>query len=424
MKKASLLIGELENDNHRKRIEDIYVDVTMYKNMKNRYIEALSTFIGLYGDQDVEIYSTPGRSEVCGNHTDHQNGQVLATAVNLDIIAVVSKNDNEVRIKDAYNIQPIAIDDLEIRNDEFETSEALIRGTLARFKQLGYTIGGFNAFLTSDVPQGSGLSSSAAFEVMVGTILSGLYNDMKIDPVVLAQIGQYSERNYFGKPCGLMDQCACSIGGLIHIDFKDPEGPKVSMVDTDFSKFRHSLCILDVNASHADLTDEYAAIPKEMASVARFFDKDFLSEIDFEDFYDNIPAIRQKTGDRAVLRVLHFFNENTRVAQAVTALDNDEFDLFKEIIAKSGDSSFKYLQNVYSNSNLENQAVSVALGLSESILGDHGICRVHGGGFAGTIQCFVEDNFVDVYKREIEKIFGTGMCHVLKIRHFGGIKVM
>lgn len=424
MKKASLLIGELKNDDHRKRIEDIYVDATMYKNMKNRYIEALATFIGLYGDQDVAIYSTPGRSEVCGNHTDHQNGQVLATAVNLDIIAVVSKNDSEVRIKDAYNIQPIAIDDLEIRNDEFETSEALIRGTLARFKQLGYAIGGFNAFLTSDVPQGSGLSSSAAFEVMVGTILSGLYNDMKIDPVVLAQIGQYSERNYFGKPCGLMDQCACSIGGLIHIDFKDPEGPQVSMVDTDFSKFRHSLCILDVNASHADLTDEYAAIPKEMASVARFFGKDFLSEISYSDFYDNIPAIRQKAGDRAVLRALHFFNENTRVAQAVSALDNDEFDLFKDIIAKSGDSSFKYLQNVYSNSNLENQAVSVALGLSESILGDHGICRVHGGGFAGTIQCFVEDDFVDVYKREIEKIFGTGMCHVLKIRHFGGIKVM
>ena len=233
MEKASYLIEELKNDKFKQRIEDIYVDDMMDEKMKNRYIAAITKFMNLYGDHDVEIYSTPGRSEVCGNHTDHQNGEVLATAVNMDIIAVVAKNDHEVKITDAYNLKAIPIDDLEIKEDELETSEALIRGTLARFKQLGYAIGGFNAFMTSDVPAGSGLSSSAAFEVMIGTILSGLYNDMKIDPVEIAKIGQYSERNYFGKPCGLMDQCACSIGGLIHIDFQNKNNPEVSKIDTD-----------------------------------------------------------------------------------------------------------------------------------------------------------------------------------------------
>ncbi|MDD3027490.1 MAG: galactokinase family protein [Erysipelotrichaceae bacterium] len=424
MEKASYLIEQFKNDKLKQRIEDIYVDEKMYEKMKNRYVAAITKFISLYGDQDVEIYSTPGRSEVCGNHTDHQNGEVLATAVNMDIIAVVAKNDHEVKITDAYYLKAIPIDDLEIKNNELETSEALIRGTLARFKQLGYAIGGFNAFMTSDVPAGSGLSSSAAFEVMIGTILSGLYNDMKIDPVEIAKIGQYSERNYFGKPCGLMDQCACSIGGLIHIDFQNKDNPKVNKIDTDFSKFKHSLCIVDVNASHADLTGEYAAIPQEMASVANCFGKDLLREVDSADFYNQISAIRQKTSDRAVLRALHFFNENIRVEQAVEALTNGEFDSFKKIIAASGNSSFKYLQNVYSNNDYSHQAVSIALGLSEVILGSHGVCRVHGGGFAGTIQCFVEDDYVATYKKEIEKHFGEGKCHVLKIRPYGGIKAI
>ena len=424
MEKASYLIEELKNDKFKQRIEDIYVDDMMYEKMKNRYIAAITKFISLYGDHDVEIYSTPGRSEVCGNHTDHQNGEVLATAVNMDIIAVVSKNDHEVKITDSYNLKAISIDDLDIKNDEKETSEALIRGTLARFKQLGYAIGGFNAFMTSDVPAGSGLSSSAAFEVMIGTILSGLYNDMKIDPVEIAKIGQYSERNYFGKPCGLMDQCACSIGGLINIDFQNKNNPEVSKIDTDFSKFKHSLCIVDVNASHADLTGEYAAIPQEMAEVANCFGKDLLREVDFADFYNQISTIRQKTSDRAVLRALHFFNENIRVEQAVESLTNGEFDSFKQIIEASGNSSFKYLQNVYSNNDYSHQAVSIALGLSEVILGSHGVCRVHGGGFAGTIQCFVEDGYVATYKKEIEKHFGEGKCHVLKIRPYGGIKAI
>ena len=306
-------------------------------------------------------------------------------------------------LSDDYDIQTIDIDDLAKRDNETESSEGLIRGVLARFKELGFAIGGFQAYMTSDVLQGSGLSSSAAFEVMIGTILSGLYNDMKIDPVTIAQVGQYSENVYFGKPCGLMDQCACSVGSLIHIDFKDNEHPIVNKIDVDFPEFEHSLCIVDVHASHADLTDDYASIPYEMKQVAKFFGKEFLRDVDEKDFYAQLPEVRIATTDRAVLRTIHLFEENKRVEKAVLALKKNDFDTFKEVIKASGDSSFKYLQNIYSNHYVDQQAVSIALALSEEILKDQGVCRVHGGGFAGTIQAFVKDEFVETYKAEIEK---------------------
>ncbi len=425
MKKASELIKEFEGNRHDKRIEDVYVDCDKLPAQKKRYIAAIEKFIDLYGDQDVEIYSTPGRSEVCGNHTDHQKGEVLAAAINLDIIAIVAKNDSEVKIlSDDYDLKAVAVDDLVIKAEETETSEALIRGVLARFDQLKYNIGGFNAYMTSEVLQGSGLSSSAAFEVMIGTVLSGLYNEMKVDPVTIAKAGQYSENFYFDKPCGLMDQCACSVGGLIHIDFEDNDNPKVAKVESDFGKFGHSLCIVDVNASHADLTNDYAAIPSEMKKVSGYFKKAVLREVDETEFYANIKELRDLTGDRAVLRAIHFFNENKRVEKAVDYLKNGQFADFKSIVKESGDSSFKYLQNIYSNSYIDDQAVSIALALSENILGDDGVCRVHGGGFAGTIQAFVNDEQVANYKNEIEKCFGLGTCHVLKIRQYGGIKII
>ena len=257
--------------------------------------------------------------------------------------------------------------------------------------------------MTSEVLQGSGLSSSAAFEVMVGTVLSGLYNEMSIDPVTIAQVGQYSENVYFGKPCGLMDQCACSVGSLIHIDFKDNDHPVVNKIDVDFPEFKHSLCIVDVHASHADLTNDYVSIPYEMKQVAE---------------------VRKATNDRAVLRTIHLFEENKRVEKAVGALNNGDFDAFKKVIKASGESSFKYLQNIYSNNYTDQQAVSIALALSEEILGSQGVCRVHGGGFAGTIQAFVKDEFVEKYKAEIEKYFGIGSCHILKVRKYGGMKVL
>lgn len=425
MKKASSVIKEIQDNQYNALLKEVYVDESLVENQKQRYVKAIEKFISLYGDQDIEIYSTPGRSEVCGNHTDHQHGEVLAAAINLDIIGIVAKDDKAVKIlSDDYDIQAIEINDLTKRDEEIETSEGLIRGVLARYQELGFKIGGFNAYMTSEVLQGSGLSSSAAFEVMVGTVLSGLYNEMSIDPVTIAQVGQYSENVYFGKPCGLMDQCACSVGSLIHIDFKDNDHPVVNKIDVDFPEFKHSLCIDDVHASHADLTNDYASIPYEMKQVAKFFGKEFLRDVSEQDFYAQLPEVRKATNDRAVLRTIHLFEENKRVEKAVSALNNGDFDAFKKVIKASGESSFKYLQNIYSNNYTDQQAVSIALALSEEILGSQGVCRVHGGGFAGTIQAFVKDEFVENYKAEIEKYFGIGSCHILKVRKYGGMKVL
>ena len=425
MKRASLVIKDIQNDVYNKILNDVYVDSSLIPHQKERYIQAIEKFISLYGDKDIEVYSTPGRSEVCGNHTDHQHGEVLAAAINLDIIAIVAYHDSHIKIlSDDYDIHAIEIDDLKKKEEELETSEGLIRGVCARYLELGYKIGGFEAYMTSEVLQGSGLSSSAAFEVIVGTVLSGLYNQMSIDPVTIAQVGQYSENVYFGKPCGLMDQCACSVGSLIHIDFKDNNHPIVEKVDVDFSQFEHSLCIVDVHASHADLTDDYASIPFEMKKVAEFFGKEFLRDVNEKDFYNQLPEVRKATNDRAVLRTIHLFEENKRVQKAVQALKENNFDVFKNTVKASGQSSFNYLQNIYSNHDTDNQAVSIAIALSEELLKEYGVCRVHGGGFAGTIQAFVKDEFVETYKKEIEKYFGEGSCHILKVRKYGGMKVL
>ena len=402
-----------------------YLDPQRSALQPKRYTQALQAFIDLYGDKDIAIFSVPGRSEVSGNHTDHQRGQVLATSVNMDMIAVAAKTDSIIKVKsDDLDIPAIEINDLQPHEEEYGTSTALIRGVVAGLKNNHHTIGGFQAYITSDVLSGSGLSSSAAFEGLIGFIESGLYNDMAIDPVEISKIGQHSENVFFGKPCGLMDQCACCVGGLIHIDFKDPHQPIVNKVDVDFSRYNHSLCIVDVHASHADLTDDYAAVPAEMKQVARYFDKDVLRDVDPKDFYSQLADIRKTVSDRALLRTIHFFNENDRVQLAVDALQSDDFKQFCRIITESGKSSFTYLQNVYSNHDVENQAVSLALALSENILKEHGVCRVHGGGFAGTIQAFVQDTYVQTYKEEIEKVFGKGSCHILKIRNIGGVKIL
>lgn len=425
MIKATILVEELNNKKYDELLNDIYVDTNLLDYQRERYVKAINKYVSLYGDTDVEIYSAPGRSEVGGNHTDHQHGCVLAAAVNLDAIAVVGRVDNKIKVlSDDFDIAPINLEDLEIKKAEEGTSEALIRGVCARLKELGYNVGGFNAFITSDVLMGAGLSSSAAFETIIGTIISGLYNDMTIDPVVIAQVGQYAENVYFGKPCGLMDQCASSVGSLINIDFNDVAKPIVNKVDVDFSKFGHSLCIVDTKGSHADLTDEYAAIPMEMKIVANYFGKEFLREVDEEDFFNDIAGARKACQDRAVLRAIHLFEENKRVDQEVKALNNSDFETFKKVVKESGDSSYKFLQNVYANCDVQNQSVSIGLAMSEKIIGRNGVCRVHGGGFAGTIQAFVKDEFVTAYKTEIERVFGKGSCHVLKVRKYGGKKVI
>lgn len=408
------------------RLKEIYVDEGLLSCQKERYIEAIGEFETLFGEGEVELYSAPGRSEVGGNHTDHQRGEVLAASVNLDAVAVVRKTgDNRISLKSqGYPMIHVDLAELKARKEEEGTSKGLIRGMAYGLFKNGHTIGGFEAYVVSDVLGGAGLSSSAAFEVLVGTILSGLYNDMSISPVEIAQVAQFSENVYFGKPCGLMDQMASSVGGLIHIDFADAKHPLVEKVEVDFAAYGHSLCITDTKGSHADLTDDYAAVPAEMCEVAGYFGKEVLREVSEEEFYKEIAEVRRKCGDRSVLRAIHFFAEDRRVEQQVAALREGSFDRFLELIQESGQSSFQYLQNVYTNKDVKHQGVSVALGVSQHILKGHGVCRVHGGGFAGTIQAFVKNEFVEEYRQALDAVFGEGSCHVLKVRPVGGIKVI
>ncbi len=425
-KNTKILVQEFKAGQYAERLKDIYVDDAVLDYQKERYIKAIEEFEKLYGEQEVEIYSAPGRSEVGGNHTDHQYGKVLAASINLDAIAIVAKTDDSIiDIKsEGYDRIQVHLDSLQPRKEEEGSSEALTRGVAARLKEEGYIIGGFQAYATSDVLNGAGMSSSAAYEVLVGNILSGVYNEGKASPILLAQIGQYAENEYFGKPCGLMDQMASSVGGLINIDFEDPKHPKVKQVKVDFEEYGHSLCIVDTKGSHADLTDDYAAIPQEMKQVANFFEEDVLRKVDKNEFYLNLPKIREILGDRAVLRAIHLFEENKRVDEQVQALEQHDFETFKKLIKASGDSSFKYLQNVYSSHEINNQSVSIGLAISDIILQGKGVSRVHGGGFAGTIQAFVPNDIVDIYKKDIEHVFGEGSCHVLKVRKYGGMKVL
>lgn len=424
--KASELKERISSGKYDDRLLDIYADRELIGRQQDRYAEASDKFIELYGDRDIEVYSAPGRSEVGGNHTDHQHGQVLAAAVNLDVIAIVSKTDDGIIkvVSDSFDIAPIDVKDLAKKDKEEGSSEALIRGVAGKLKDDGYNVGGFVAYMTSDVLVGAGLSSSAAFEVAIGNVLSGLYNDMNLTDVYIAKVSQYAENVYFGKPCGLMDQMASSVGSLVNIDFYDVNEPVINPVRVDFEKFGHSLCIVDTKGDHADLTDDYAAIPIEMKKVAGFFGKEYLKEIPFDEFLDKIPQIRPVSGDRAVLRAIHFFEDDMRVTDEVNALKNGDFEEFKKLITESGNSSYKYLQNVYSIKDYDNQNISLALVLTERYLGSRAGYRVHGGGFAGTIQVFVPNDLVSGYKKEIEKYFGEGSCHVLKIRKYGGMKVI
>ena len=420
------MIKMIENGELDDRLLDIYVDATKLAYQKGRYVSALTHFETYYGASDVTIFSAPGRSEVGGNHTDHQHGEVLAASINLDTIAVVrATEDNLIKvISDDYDEVVISLDDLEAKEEEKETTIALIKGVLAGFVEGGHNIGGFYAYATSDVLIGAGLSSSAAFETLIGTILSGLYNDMNVSPVEIAMIGQYAENVYFGKPCGLMDQMACSVGNLVHIDFENPKDPKVEKLDFNMSEHGYSLCITDTKGSHADLTAEYAAVPQEMKRIANHFGKEVLREVEVSDVIKAIPQLREKYGDRSVLRALHFFTENERVQKEVNALKWGDMNLFLDNVKESGDSSFKYLQNVYSNNDVENQNISIALMMSDVLLKTEGVSRVHGGGFAGTIQAFVKNDFVVPYKMQMDSIYGEGSCKDLRIRKYGGLKVI
>ena len=382
-------------------------------------------FASAFGGVPERYFSAPGRTEIGGNHTDHQRGRVLAAAVNLDTVAAVRLNDtDQIRIlSKGYPMCEVNVKELTPREDEINTTSALIRGVVARFVQFGCDVKGFDAYCESTVLPGSGLSSSAAYEVLIGTIINHLFFFSVISNAGIAQIGQYAENVFFGKPCGLMDQTASAVGNLVTIDFFEKENPKIEPVKFDFSACGHALCIIDTQASHADLTDEYAAIPNEIKAVCACFGKEVLSEIDEKDFFMRIPSLREKCGDRAVLRAIHFYQENARVPKQVEALEQGDFDTFLKLIKESGYSSYMYLQNVIPAGYKEHQDGAVALALCEHYLNGRGAYRVHGGGFAGTVQAFVPFDILDDFVKGMDSVLGEGACHVLSIRPQGGVEM-
>lgn len=415
-------------DGKNSLFQELYgFDDSVLKEQSSRYSDLMAEFQKSYETDDVELFSSPGRTEIGGNHTDHNYGRVLAGAVNLDMIAVAAKNaTNTIRIKSAgYPEFQVDLSELAIDESQFYTSSALVKGICARMKQLGYEIGGFDACIDGRVPKGSGLSSSASFEVLVGAIINHLFNDGKMSAVENGIIGQWSENNYFGKPCGLMDQTACSVGGLITIDFKDPAKPIVKEVDFDFVSTGFALVITDVGGGHDDAASqaEYASLPTEMKAVAAVLGAKVLREVTLEQIVDKIPEIRKITGDRAILRAYHFQGDNQRVVDQVAALENNDFQSFLKMVVESGYSSYMYNQNIFDVVHKDDQVVSLALALSEMVLKGKGAWRVHGGGFGGTIQAFVPQDILDKYVETLEHVYGRGSCHKLFIRAKGSIKL-
>lgn len=383
-------------------------------------------FLAEFGRKPERYFSAPGRTEIGGNHTDHQRGRVLAAAVNLDTQAAVAVNGTrEVRIlSKGYPLCVVSLDTLVPQQAEINTTPALVRGVCARFAQLGCPVEGFDAYCESTVLPGSGLSSSAAFEVLIGTIVNGLFFEGKVSQPEIAQIGQYAENVFFGKPCGLMDQTASAVGNLVTIDFGDKDHPVIEPVDFDFSSCGHALCIIDSQASHADLTDEYAAIPGELKQVCAYFGKEVLTQVPEAEFYAAIPALRRCCPDRAILRAIHVYQDNARVPQQVQALREGNFDKFLTLVKQSGHSSYMYLQNVIPAGYIEHQDVAVALALCEHYLQGRGAYRVHGGGFAGTVQAFVPFDLLEEFRSGLDAALGEGACHVLSIRPQGGVEMV
>ena len=395
--KPNELIAKIENSELDKSFKKVYVSDSAVEEQKPRYIRTIKEFINLFGDdRDVFVLSAPGRTEVCGNHTDHNNGKVLAASINLDAIAIAAKRD-DMKINEkseGHGLNEVDISTLSPDEAEYGRSSSMIKGVAAGLKEKGYEIGGFDACTTSDVMGGSGLSSSAAFEVLIATVINHLYNDGKIDAVTVAKAAQFSENVYFGKPSGLLDQMASSVGTFVTIDFKDTANPVIKKVDFDFAKSGYSLCIVDTHGNHSDLTDDYAAVRGEMEAVAKAMGKNVLREVEYEEFFQSLDVLK------------------------------DDFDSFKQAITESGYSSFLYNQNVYSPKNPTEQKLSLALCISEKLLNGKGAWRVHGGGFAGTIQAFVPNDMLDAYKETINRVFGDGSCHVLIIRPVGGARVI
>ena len=424
MKSIPVWKQELSDGVHAARLASLYCCAPAETASEAaRYAAVLDGLEKTFGSHaEAGLYSAPGRTEIGGNHTDHQHGRVLAGSVNIDMIAAAAPNDkNQLRVQsEGYDLCVIDLNDLEARKEEENTTAALLRGECAAFTQRGAKLAGLDVYISSNVPKGSGVSSSAAFEVLIGVILNDCFMTEKVSPIAIAQIGQWAENVYFGKPCGLMDQMASSVGNIITIDFASPAKPVVEPVAVDFSKAGLALCILDSGADHADLTDEYAAIPAECRAVAAVCGGEVLRDVPFETFIAKLPECRRQCGDRAVLRAFHVYADNDRVAKQVAALHDGDFGTFLSLVNESGCSSWEYLQNVIPAGYKEHQEVGVTIAAAKHLLGDKGAVRVHGGGFAGTVQAFVPVEMLDEFKAGMEAILGEGRCHVLSIRPEGG----
>ena len=424
MKSIPVWKQELSDGVHAARLASLYCCAPAETASEAaRYTAVLDGLEKTFGSHsEAGLYSAPGRTEIGGNHTDHQHGRVLAGSVNIDMIAAAAPNDkNQLRVQsEGYDLCVIDLNDLEARKEEENTTASLLRGECAAFTQRGAKLAGLDVYISSNVPKGSGVSSSAAFEVLIGVILNDCFMTEKVSPIAIAQIGQWAENVYFGKPCGLMDQMASSVGNIITIDFASPAKPVVEPVAVDFSKAGLALCILDSGADHADLTDEYAAIPAECRAVAAVCGGEVLRDVPFETFLAKLPECRRQCGDRAVLRAFHVYADNDRVAKQVAALHDGDFGTFLSLVNESGCSSWEYLQNVIPAGYKEHQEVGVTIAAAKHLLGDKGAVRVHGGGFAGTVQAFVPVEMLDEFKAGMKAILGEGRCHVLSIRPEGG----
>lgn len=417
---AAVQSGELDNALARLYSSD------GVENARRRALGVLEAFQTAFDPAaDAMLFSASGRTEIGGNHTDHQHGRVLCGSVDMDMLACAAPNGLKVIRVHSSGYAPVQVelDSLLPQAEEVNTTAALIRGVAARITELGYPVGGFDVTMTSDVLPGSGLSSSAAFEVLMGNIINRFFCGGALDAIEIAKIGQYAENIYFGKPCGLMDQMACSVGGVVSIDFTNPLSPSVCRVDCDLDRFGYALCIVDTGSCHADLTDDYADITREMGAVAAYFDAQVLRDVPEADFRDTIPTLRETCGDRAVLRAMHFYEDDRRAAQEADALDAGDFDRFLALVNASGLSSELKLQNAWSVGAPTQQAIPLALAEGRRLLNGSGAIRVHGGGFAGTIQAFVPYDRLTAFVSGMEQLLGSGKCHVLRIRPQGGCAI-
>lgn len=420
--RLSYLLQVIHEEEFRNSLLDYYEDsdqvIKRIEDLANQALEQI-------GDTQASIYTSGGRVEIGGNHTDHQGGHVLAGSISLDILAVVIPfYDTKVEWTDENGTISIDIGNLNIDPNEYQTTQSLIRGVYAGFHKLGCPLKGLRIFSNTTLPMGSGMSSSAAFEMLIGTILNDVFNDSKLDIISIAKIAQFAENQYFHKPSGLMDQISCAYGGIVGIDFYDLDNIKVQQIPYDFGEKGYEIILTNCGADHSSFTDAYAAITKEMASVAEFFGEKILSKCDFEDFLFQLDEVRSICGDRAILRSYHYFVENQRVLKQLDALEKDDIDLFLQYVKDSGHSSYEYLQNVLLPEENWDQSLAIGLALSEQVLQGRGACRVHGGGFAGTILAIVPEDLIEEYKYQMEQLFYKDCCYELRLRKKGCTRII